>query len=113
VAAWDPNAETTHPVDFRLVHNLFVTMYWRSSLLDEMIEWLRSHGYDVVEFDAASWALAAQMFDDVATGRAQAAVWPGHGKNGSVPQTRRWNCAPAGVARSGSCLAASWARPRC
>jgi hypothetical protein len=68
VAAWDPNAETTHPVDFRLVHNTFVTMYWRSSLVDETIGWLRSHGYDVVEFDAASWASAAQMFDDVVTG---------------------------------------------
>jgi Barstar (barnase inhibitor) len=68
VAAWDPDAEITHPVDFRLVHNTFVTMYWRSSLLDETIEWLRSHGYDVVEFDAASWASAAEMFDDVAAG---------------------------------------------
>lgn len=68
MAAWDSDAETTHPVDFRLVHNPFVTMYWRSSLLDETIEWLRSHGYDMVQFDAASWASAAEMFDDVAAG---------------------------------------------
>lgn len=68
VAAWDPDAETMHPVDFRLVHNTFVTMYWRSSLLDETIDWLRSHRYDVVQFDAASWASAAEMLDDVAAG---------------------------------------------
>jgi hypothetical protein len=68
VAAWDPDAETTHPVDFRLVHNTFVTMFWRSSLLDQTIEWLRSHAYEVVEFDAASWASAAEMLDDVAAG---------------------------------------------
>jgi hypothetical protein len=56
VAAWTADAETTHPVDFRLVQNTFVTMFGRSSLLDETIEWMRSHAYDVVEFDAASWA---------------------------------------------------------
>jgi hypothetical protein len=68
VAAWDLEAETTHPVDFRLVHNTFVTMFWRSSLLDETVDWLRSHRYDVVEFDAGSWASDADMFDDLAEG---------------------------------------------
>jgi len=68
VATWDPDAETTHPVDFRLVHNTFVTMFWRSSLLDETVDWLRSHAYDVVEFDAGPWASAADMFADVADG---------------------------------------------
>jgi hypothetical protein len=66
VASWDADAETTRPVDFRLVHNTFVTMFWRSSLLDETVDWLRSHGYDVVEFDADSWASAGDMFDDLA-----------------------------------------------
>lgn len=66
VATWDADAETTHPVDFRLVHNTFVTMFWRSSLLDETVGWLRSHAYDVVEFDAGSWASEADMYDDLA-----------------------------------------------
>jgi RNAse (barnase) inhibitor barstar len=66
VASWDADAETTLPVDFRLVHNMFVTMFWRSSLLNEMADWLRSHGYDVAEFDAGSWASAGDMFDDLA-----------------------------------------------
>jgi hypothetical protein len=48
------------------VHNTFVTMFWRSSLLDETVDWLRSDGYDVVEFDAGSWASAGDMFADVA-----------------------------------------------
>jgi RNAse (barnase) inhibitor barstar len=63
---WDADAETTHPVDFRLVHNTFVTMFWRSSLLDETVGWLRSHSYRVVEFDAGSWSSSAEMYDDVA-----------------------------------------------
>lgn len=67
VATWDPEAETTHPVDYRLVHNTFVTMFWRSSILDEKIDWLRSHSYRVVEFHADSWSSAADMHEDVAT----------------------------------------------
>lgn len=66
MATWDADAETTHPVDFRLVHNTFVTMFWRSSLLDETVGWLRSHAYRVVEFDAGSWSSDADMYDDVA-----------------------------------------------
>jgi hypothetical protein len=68
VATWDADAETTHPVDFRLVRNTFVTMFWRSSLLDETIDWLRTHAYDVVEFDTGSWASDADMYDDIALG---------------------------------------------
>lgn len=65
---WDPDAEITHPVDFRLVHNTFVTMFWQSSLLDETVSWLRSHDYRVVEFNAASWSSDADMFEEVASG---------------------------------------------
>jgi len=66
VATWDSEAEITHPVDYRLVHNTFVTMFWRTSLLDETVQWLRAHGYDVVEFDAAAWGSPVSMLDDVA-----------------------------------------------
>jgi RNAse (barnase) inhibitor barstar len=68
VATWDADAETTHPVDFRLVRDAFGTMFWRSSLLDETIRWLKSHADDVVEFDAGSWASDADMYEDVAIG---------------------------------------------
>ena len=66
VASWDADAETAHPVDFRLVRNTFVTMFWRSSLLGETVGWLRSHGYEVAEFDAGSWASAGDMLDHLA-----------------------------------------------
>jgi hypothetical protein len=67
VATWNADAEATHPVDFRLVKNTFVTMFWRSTLLDETISWLRSHAYDVVEFDTGSWASDADMYDAIAS----------------------------------------------
>ena len=53
-------------MDFRLVQNTFVTMYWRSSLLGEIVGWLRLQSYEVAEFDAGSWTSAAGMFDDLA-----------------------------------------------
>ena len=43
-------------------------MFWRSSLLDETVGWLRSHAYRVVEFDAGSWSSDADMYGDVALG---------------------------------------------
>lgn len=62
MATWDADAETTHPFDYSLVQNSFVTMFWRPSLLDEALAWLRASAYDVVEFDA-SWDSASGMYD--------------------------------------------------
>ncbi len=66
MATWDADAETTHPVDYRLVQNGFVTMFWQSSLLAETTDWLRSHAYRVVDFDAGSWSSDRDMYDDLA-----------------------------------------------
>jgi hypothetical protein len=68
VATWDAEAETSHALDFRLVQNTFVTMFWRASLLDETVGWLREHAYRVVEFDAGSWSSEADMYNDIALG---------------------------------------------
>ena len=67
MASWEADAETTHPVDFRLVRNSFVTMFWKPSLLDQTVGWLRSHAYQVVEFDAASWSSDADMYSAFAS----------------------------------------------
>ncbi|MCW2756758.1 MAG: hypothetical protein JWO46_504 [Nocardioidaceae bacterium] len=50
------------------MHNTFVTMFWRPSRLDETVDRLRSHAYDVVEFDAGCWASTDDMFTDIADG---------------------------------------------
>lgn len=68
MATWDADVESTGGLDFRLVRNTFVTMFWRTSVLDETVTWLRSNAYDVVEFEASSWSSAAHMFVDVARG---------------------------------------------
>ena len=66
MASWDRAAELAHAVDYRLVHNTFVTMFWQRSLLDDTIRWLVDHDYDVVSLDAGAWRAAPDMFRDVA-----------------------------------------------
>lgn len=66
MASWDPDAETSALVDFRLAVRSFVTMFWKMPVLDETLDWLRVHDYDVVEFDTATWASSVDMVDDMA-----------------------------------------------
>ena len=68
VASWSADAATSNPVDFRLVRNSFVTLFWQPSILAVTVDWLGQHGYDVVSFDAGSWPSSEEMFDDLANG---------------------------------------------
>ena len=56
-----------HPIDFRLVRDGFVTMFWQPSVLDDSLDQLRSRGYRVVEFDGGAWASDAEMYEDLAS----------------------------------------------
>jgi RNAse (barnase) inhibitor barstar len=66
VVSWGSGADCAHAVDYRLVHNTFVTMFWRRSLLDDTIRWLIQHDYDVVTLDSATWRSAENMLTDMA-----------------------------------------------
>ncbi len=66
MASWDPAAELSHPVDYRLVQSSFVSRFQRAPILDETVEWLRHHEYDVVEFDATTWGSVVDLLDDFA-----------------------------------------------
>lgn len=54
--------------DTALMHNTFVTRFWQPSILDETVEWLLQHRYDVVSLDASSWTTTGDIYDDVALG---------------------------------------------
>lgn len=68
VASWD--AQDYHSLDYRLVQNTFVRMFWQPSILDETVKWLREHMYAVVSFDASLWTSLDAMFDSIAQGLA-------------------------------------------
>jgi hypothetical protein len=42
-----------------------VTLFWRRSRLDQTVERLRQHGYQVVELDASGWAGKAEMLTEI------------------------------------------------
>jgi hypothetical protein len=66
VAAFDLEADARR-LDFQLMLNSFVTLFWRRNLLDETIGWLREHGYTIVQLDASRWTSDADMHHDIAT----------------------------------------------
>ena len=53
-------------VDYALLQNGAVTLYWRLAYLEEDITWLTAHGYNVHRFNAASWGSEADMHSDLA-----------------------------------------------
>jgi len=56
MACWEPDAPFSHPFDYRLVQNTFVSMFSSPAVLREATDWLAEHGYHVVTLNAATWA---------------------------------------------------------
>lgn len=67
MAIWDPEDELTHPVDFLLVQNGFINLFFRSDVLNESVAWLQQAGYRVVEVSAASWLAESDMHADISS----------------------------------------------
>ncbi|RMI45531.1 helix-turn-helix transcriptional regulator [Actinomadura harenae] len=56
----------------------FVRLFWRRALLEEAIDWLLEHGYQVVRLDASTW----EREQDMLTAIAKALDFPDHyGRN--------------------------------
>jgi hypothetical protein len=66
MAAFDPSAELSHELDYQLVHNTFVTMFWDPKILDGTLSWLVERRYDVVEIDASACTDAGSLLDSIA-----------------------------------------------
>ena len=66
MAIWERDSDLSQALDYRLVRDTFVTMFWKRSILDDTVRWLVERDYDVVTLDAGSWNSARDMFRDVA-----------------------------------------------
>ena len=67
MAAFELNDELNGDRAFRLIHNTFVTMFWRSDLLAETLDWLAEHGYQVVDVDAGDCVDTVSLLDRLAS----------------------------------------------
>jgi RNAse (barnase) inhibitor barstar len=52
-------------LDFKLLQNSFVTLYFRQQFLSEDINALKKLGYEAIEFDASLWKSECDFFDVV------------------------------------------------
>ncbi len=55
MAAFDKSAELSHPVDYQLVVNGFVSMFWAQHVLDTTLQWLSARDYQLVTLQAGEW----------------------------------------------------------
>lgn len=67
MATWDPEAQLSHPRDYRLARNTFVTLFWDPQVLRETTEWLLEQGYDVRTVDASPWTDELEMHKGLAS----------------------------------------------
>ncbi|NTV38514.1 MAG: barstar family protein [Demequinaceae bacterium] len=63
MAAYDLEALTTYPLDYRLSGG--PVLFWSLEILRESTEWLSAHGYDVVTLPVSGWRDSSRMHDDV------------------------------------------------
>lgn len=61
MAAFSDDPETLERLDWRLLQNGPVTVYWRPEYMREDVAWLKTHGYIVHQFDVAGWNDLARM----------------------------------------------------
>ena len=52
-------------LDWSLLQNSPITLYWREAILDEDRAWLSAHGYEVYRLDAGAWDAEAAFHRDV------------------------------------------------
>ncbi|WP_157520111.1 barstar family protein [Herbidospora daliensis] len=67
MAPFDRDALISHSLDYELAKNR-VTLFHRHTALEEAIDWLRAHGYEIVRMDASTWTTAADLHRDFARG---------------------------------------------
>jgi RNAse (barnase) inhibitor barstar len=66
VAAFSPDGSDFQRLDWQLLQNGAVSLYFRHELLDQDVRWLEEHAYRVTEVDCRGWADASAMHRDIA-----------------------------------------------
>jgi hypothetical protein len=52
-------------LDWRLMQNGPVALYFRAQILDEDLHWLKEHGYRLFDFDCSTWATRDDFYSAV------------------------------------------------
>ncbi|GAA1843638.1 barstar family protein [Asanoa iriomotensis] len=65
MAAFDLERDANR-LDFRLMLHGAVTLFWRSHLFAEAVDWMREHGYTIVQLDASAWTTDDDLHSAIA-----------------------------------------------
>ena len=65
MAVFSANEVTDQQLDWTILRDGGVALYWRLEVLAKDLDWLRTNGYSVVEFDASEWHSEEQMHDSL------------------------------------------------
>ena len=65
MAAFTGDPDETTRLDWRILQNGAICLYFQRHILDEDVAWLREHGYEVHEFDCAQWTSESEFHADV------------------------------------------------
>lgn len=65
MAAFKKEINELSRVDWRLLQNGAINLYYRRAILDEDVGWVREHEYTVFTFDCTRWKSEAAFHDDV------------------------------------------------
>ncbi len=60
-----PDSWTTNRLDWDLLQDGYVTLFWSQSILDDATTWLAHAGYQIVTFDSSRWQSASDFFGDI------------------------------------------------
>lgn len=66
MSVFDPESDLSGDVAFELMAASFVRLFWRPSLLQEAVDWLLAHDYQVIRLDASGWTSERDLHRDIA-----------------------------------------------
>jgi RNAse (barnase) inhibitor barstar len=67
MAVFSDEPETYQRLDLSLLKNGSIHLYYRSSVLEEDVKWLRSHNYQLDSFDCSKWETEQLMHEELAS----------------------------------------------
>ena len=65
MATFTDDPEETTCLDWHILQNGAICLYYQRRILDEDVAWLREHNYDVHEFDCSQWTSESEFHADV------------------------------------------------
>jgi RNAse (barnase) inhibitor barstar len=65
MTAFNQDSSSSQPLDWAILRDGGISLYWRSKFLADDLSWFEQNGYQVVLFDTAGWASEETMHESL------------------------------------------------